>query len=72
MILRLIAIEAIILISQIVLYFGCELLQHDCRDVRRTVDDRIAFMPGFVCIYVIWFPLVALFPIALYGISPFE
>lgn len=72
MMLKLIAIEAIILISQIVLYFGCELPQHDCRNVRRAIDERIAFMPGFVCIYVMWFPLVALFPIALYSISPYE
>ncbi len=67
--LSLIAAEAVILAAQIFFYFGCELLQHDHKDVKRPVDDRIPFLPGFAFAYLLWFPLIALFPLFLYYVS---
>lgn len=66
---RLIIIEIIILGAQIIFYFGCELLQHDHKNVIRQVDDRIPFLPGFAFAYLLWFPLIALFPLFLYNVS---
>ena len=67
--LSLIVVETVILCVQILFYFGCELLQHDHKDVRRPVDDRIPFLPGFAFAYLLWFPLIALFPLFLYYVS---
>ena len=67
--LSLIVVEIVILCVQILFYFGCELLQHDHKDVRRPVDDRIPFLPGFAFAYLLWFPLIALFPLFLYYVS---
>ena len=67
--LSLIAIEAVILAVQIFFYFGCELLQHDHKDVSRAIDDRIPMVPGFAFAYLLWFPLIALFPLFLFFVS---
>ena len=67
--LSLIVVEIVILAAQIVFYFGCELLQHDHKDVIRPVDDRIPFIPGFAFAYLLWFPLIALFPLFLFFVS---
>lgn len=72
MIPRLIAVEIAILSAQAVLYFGCEVFQHDHRDVRKRIDDRIPLIPAAAFAYVSWFPLIALFPLVLYHLSPFE
>lgn len=66
---RLIIIEIIILGAQIVFYFGCELLQHDHKDVKRAIDDRIPLIPGFAFVYLLWFPLIALFPLFIFSVS---
>lgn len=67
--LRLIIIEIIILAVQGALYFGCETLQHGHKDVKRAIDDRIPFLPGFSYIYLLWFPLIAFFPLCLFTAS---
>lgn len=67
--LRLIIIEAIILAVQAILYFGCEILQRDHKDVMRPIDDRIPLVPEFAYIYLHWFPLIAAYPLILYTIS---
>ena len=69
---RLIAVEIVILSAQAILYFGCEIFQHDHKDVKRSIDDRIPLIPAAAFAYVSWFPLIALFPIVLYHLSPFE
>lgn len=66
---RLILIEIIILAAQAILYFGCEVLQHDHKDVLRPVDDRIPLVPEFAYVYLHWFPLIAVFPLLLFFIS---
>lgn len=59
----------IILSAQIIFYFGCELLQHDHKDVMRPVDDGIPMVPCFAFAYLLWFPLIALFPLFLFFVS---
>jgi len=67
--LRLLVIEVIILVVQGVLYFGCETLQHDHRNVLRPIDDRIPLVPEFAYVYLNWFPLIAVYPLILYTVS---
>ena len=57
---------------QIIMYFGCELFQHDYRDVMSSIDDMIPFIPAFALVYVLWFPLIALYPIRLYPVSAYD
>ncbi len=67
--LKLIIIEAVILIVQIILYFGCEVLQHNFHDVSRPFDKKTPCIPWTVSIYSLWFPAIAIFPIILYYFS---
>lgn len=67
---KLIVIQAIILIIQIIMYFGSEIFQHNFHNPHRPIDDRIPRIPAFVFPYSLWFPLIAVFPIVLYFYSP--
>lgn len=67
---RLILAQAILLGGQCLLYFGVEALEGPPHNVERGIDRRIPFAPAWVYIYVLWFPLIALFPLALYFASP--
>ena len=66
---RLVIVQAVLLIIQIILYFGCEYFQSGFHDVKRDMDDKIPFVEGSVLAYVLWFPLIALFPIALFYVN---
>lgn len=68
--LRLIVSLAILLGMQILLYFGCEIFQKDFHNVLRPIDSKIPFIEASVLIYVLWFPLIVLFPLALYDALP--
>lgn len=68
--LRLIGSVAGLLVCQIVLYFGCECFQKKFHDVRRAVDEKIPFVEWTVLVYVLWFPLIVLLPLALYAAEP--
>ena len=57
---------AILLTYQVITYFGSEKFQHDPHNVLTFVDERIPFVPATSLIYVLWFPLIAAFPILLY------
>lgn len=66
---KLILVQAILLLLQIILYFGCEIFQHRFHDVKRKIDDSIPFLPFTSVFYSLWFPLIAVFPIALYYVN---
>ncbi|MBR5337594.1 MAG: phosphatase PAP2 family protein [Lachnospiraceae bacterium] len=68
-IVKLIIIEAVVLGVQIFLYFGCEVLQHNCHDVERAFDKKIPFVPWTVSVYSLWFPMIATFPVILHFYS---
>jgi len=49
------------------------LIQKNARpahDMERSFDKKIPLVPQSVFIYVLWFPLIALYPIGLYYCSP--
>ena len=48
------------------------LIQHSKRpvhDMQRAIDGRIPLVPQFIFIYVLWYPLIGVFPILLYGVD---
>lgn len=67
---KLTIIQAVILVIQIILYFGSERFQHVFHNPQRRLDQRIPRIPAFVYPYVLWFPLIVIFPIGLYYFSP--
>lgn len=67
---KLIIIQAVILVIQIILYFGSERFQHVFHNPQRRLDEHIPRIPAFVYPYVLWFPLIVIFPIGLYYFSP--
>lgn len=67
---KLTIIQAVILVIQIILYFGSERFQHVFHNPQRRIDARIPRIPAFVYPYVLWFPLIVIFPIGLYYFSP--
>lgn len=58
--------QIIILIFQVVLYFGCEFFQKNPKNMDMPIDKKIPALPYFALIYVLWFPLIAIFPISLF------
>ena len=66
MLVRLVIIQTVLLIFQIILYFGCEYFQKNFHDVKRPIDDKIPFIEWTCIPYSFWFPLIALYPICLY------
>lgn len=58
--------QIIILIFQVVLYFGCEFFQKNPKNMDLPIDKKIPTLPYFAIIYVLWFPLIAIFPISLF------
>lgn len=58
--------QIIILIFQVVLYFGCELFQKNPKNMDLPIDKKIPALAYFALIYVLWFPLIAIFPISLF------
>ena len=66
---KLVIVQAVLLVFQIIMYFGCEYFQSGFHDVKRGIDDKIPFVEWSVLVYVLWFPLIALFPIALFYVN---
>lgn len=62
--------QVIILLAQVILYFGCEKFQKAPKNLDLPIDKRIPVIPLFTLIYILWFPLIALFPISLFKASP--
>lgn len=61
--------QIIILIFQVVLYFGCEFFQKNPKNMDLPIDKKIPALAYFALIYVLWFPLIAIFPISLFKAS---
>lgn len=61
--------QIIILIFQVVLYFCCEFFQKYPKNMDLPIDKKIPALPYFALIYVLWFPLIAIFPISLFKAS---
>ena len=66
---KVVIVQAVLLVFQIIMYFGCEYFQSGFHDMKRDIDDKIPFVEWSVLVYVLWFPLIALFPIALFYVN---
>lgn len=66
----LIKYQALMLLTQGLLYFGSEIFQKNPHDISTDFDQKIPVIPLFTYIYILWFPVIALFPIHLYQTSP--
>lgn len=64
--LRLAGLQAVLLLCQSILYFGSEKFQRKPHNVYFAADRKIPFVPAWVFAYILWFPLIFLFPLALY------
>ena len=67
---KLLLAEIFILGLQTLLYFGVEAFEGKPHNVAKKIDGHIPFVPAFVYIYVLWFPLILLFPLALFQADP--
>ncbi len=62
--------QAVFLGFQCIIYFGVEKFEGPPHDIARSIDRRIPFQPVWVFAYILWFPLIALFPVAAYFADP--
>lgn len=67
---NLVLVQVVLLSFQSLLYFGCEMFQHRIHNVKLEIDDRIPFLPWSVLFYCLWFPLIAVYPLAVYNADP--
>ena len=58
-------LQAALLLFQSVTYFGIETFEGPPHDVSVPLDRMIPFQPAWVFVYILWFPLIAAFPLAL-------
>ena len=58
--------QIILLCVQTGLYFGIQKFEGPAHDVSCKLDKRIPYWPYSVFIYVLWFPLIAIFPLCVY------
>ncbi len=63
---KLLLIQICVLVFQTAAYYGSELFQHNPHNVKGRTDDLVPLIPAWVYVYVLWFPLIAFFPIALF------
>lgn len=61
-----IAATAILLVFQTVVYYAVEKLEGEPNDIHRPFDDKIPLRPAWGFVYVLWFPLIAIFPVNLF------
>ena len=67
---KLILVQGILLAFQILLYFGSEFFQSKIHNVKRSVDDKIPFLPWTVLPYCFWFPMIAFYPLIVFRTDP--
>ncbi len=58
--------QTFLLICQGVLYLGIQKFEGPAHDVKCRIDDKIPFWQPGVFIYVLWFPMIAVFPLFLF------
>lgn len=68
--LKLVLVQAALLTIQGILYFGVQYFEGPPHDMKLPLDDHIPFRTQAIFIYVLWYPLIAFYPLALYAFSP--
>ena len=61
--------HAILLICMVLLYFGIQNFGKTTHFIEKKIDEKIPLVTQSVYIYVLWFPLIGLFPIAFFYYS---
>ncbi len=64
--LRVVIFQAGLLFVQTILYLGIQKFEGPAHDMKRDIDNKIPLVPQWIFIYVLWFPLIAIFPLGLY------
>ena len=58
--------QIVLLICQTVLYFGIQKFEGPAHDVSCRLDKKIPYWPYSVFVYVLWYPMIAVFPLFVY------
>lgn len=64
--LNIILFQAALLAVQGMTYLLVQRTKRPIHDMERQVDQRIPLVPQFIFAYVLWYPLIAVFPVMLY------
>ncbi len=67
---KIIRYQIFMLAIQSILYFTAEIFEKNPHQIDRPLDQKIPLIPLFVFVYILWFPLIALFPLHLFQVSP--
>jgi len=65
-------IQILLLSFQGILYLGVQNFQGAFHDMARPLDRKIPLVSQAVFIYIIWYPLIALYPIYLYSLNSMD
>lgn len=69
MIIKPACVQICLLAVQTLLYMLVQKPHKGYRDVSSSYDDKIPFVPAWIFVYVLWFPLVFIYPVYLYCCS---
>ncbi len=61
--------QGVLLTVQGLAYLLIQHTKHPVHDMARSVDEKIPLVPQFILAYVMWYPLLAVFPLVLYSID---
>lgn len=64
--LKIIIFQAALLACQTILYFGIQKFEGPAHDVSSRLDKKIPYLPHSIFIYVLWFPMIAFYPLCLW------
>lgn len=64
-----IAMQLLLLAVQGVLYTGVQYFRHEYHDMAKTIDSKIPMVRQAILVYILWYPLIAIYPLYLYTCS---
>lgn len=70
--LKVAVLQTFLLFFQTLLYFGVQKFEGPTHDISCKIDSKIHFWPYIIFIYILWYPIIAVFPLCLYWYNPYE
>lgn len=67
-----ILLQCALICFQSIIYFWVQNSSREAHNVLGVIDQRICYAPKMIYIYVLWYPLIFLYPIVLYGLCRIE
>lgn len=64
---NIVLLQAALLAVQGVSYLLIQHTKRPVHDMAKNIDGKISLVPQWIFIYVLWYPLLAVFPLTLYG-----